>query len=220
MGPKPSAAERSAPETPQAFPEQGASSMIRAARYVALGNEVKEELDYIRKMKPNGPSILKVAEGWYAASQKLQTSMESIDSSWYALDVKWNGDGYDAFEKYMRFNVAKVTEGNRDVLFGVANALIDLYNDAVQGYNEAVQHMGAVLEKVLAIDPEKGQDALSNLLHQFIYNSYARRKSLEAALATKQGKMAALAGQVDQLRRPGEFPQDVIDKNKWTYDPK
>ncbi|GAA2420005.1 hypothetical protein GCM10010191_33980 [Actinomadura vinacea] len=220
MQPKPSAGERSSPETAQAYPEYGASSLVRMAKYVALANEVKEELEYIRKMEPNGKSILKVAEGWYAASNKLQASIEFIDFAWYALDVKWNGDGYDSFEKYMRFNVTKVTEANRDALFSAANQLIDLYNDAVQGYNDAVEHMGAVLEKVSGIDPEKSTDGLSAILVQFVKNSMSRRSSLEKALAAKQGKIAEIAGQVAQIRRPGEFPQDVIDRNKWSYDPK
>jgi uncharacterized protein YukE len=184
-----------------------------------MATEVKQQLDLLREMKPDGESLLAAAEYWYTASGKIQDSVEYLDASWYTLDVNWNGDGYDSFEKYMRFNVSKVADSNRDLLFDIGNAIVDLYNDAVQAYNEAVQQMGTVLEKASGIDIEKSEGALLMLLTQFVNNFIQRRQTLTKALASKQGKITVIAGQVQQFRRPGEFPKDIINKDKWTHDP-
>jgi uncharacterized protein YukE len=190
---------------------------MKLAKQVNMAVQIKSHLDFIEKMKPDGKAILNAAEAWYAASAKYQKSMGSVDAAWYDLGATWDGPGFELYEKYMRFHLAPVTQTNKDVFFNIGNTLVDIYNQAVNGYNDAVQQIGDVVEKASAIDPDKNMDAIETMIHTFAANIVQRKQTLTNTLQAQQGKMAQLAGQLQQIRSPGAFPQGLDDKNKWKH---
>lgn len=210
--------EAHAGDAAEAFPSGAAGQLINIAHKVYMATEVKQQIEVARKLKPNGAAILAVAAKFYTASQKFNDSLDPLNDSYNNLGVYWSGRAFNAFAEYMQ-QVESVTSNNGQTLFDLGNALVDLYNEAVQGYNDAVLEIGTTLEQAMGVDPDKQSAALAQMLITFVKNINQRRQTLEDNLAIKQGKLAAMSGEVQQLRLPGHFPSGATDKKKWNYEP-
>jgi hypothetical protein len=217
-GAKGGSSKTAAAEGLQSFPEGAASELVNAAKLVLQATEVQQQVDVARKLKPNGKAILRVAEKWYTASERLAGSSRVLRSAYKGLDIYWGGPAFDAFSSLMG-DAVDVATHNSDVLFEIGNSIIDLYNTAAESYNAAVLAIGETLQKVSPLDPDKQGEELLNAIKSFIVDMKMRKHNVANDLSVKQGKMAQLHGQILRIQLPDDVPSGVTDKQKWTYSP-
>ncbi|MCO5987465.1 hypothetical protein NE235_15285 [Actinoallomurus spadix] len=203
----------------QQFPSTAASDLINIAGMVFKANEVKEQIEVARKLKPNGAAILDVAQKWYMASERIGSSSKILKSAYKGLDIYWDGDAAEIFFDLMD-DVTGVADGNRETLFEVGNAVVDLYNTAADGYNEAVLAIGSALKDVTPLDPDKQREEVISVLETFMSGMNARRQAIQHSLSAKQAKMVELRGQILQIQGVAPVPAGMTDMRKWEFDPR
>ncbi|MEV5709167.1 hypothetical protein [Actinoallomurus sp. NPDC052274] len=218
-GSKGAGAKAAAAKGIKSFPAGAASDLINIGAMVAQATEVKQATELARKLKPNGPAILGVAQKWYAASERIGGSSRVLNSAYKGLDIYWDGDAFDAFSSLMG-DVTDVASRNSDVLFDIGNNVVDLYNTAAQSYNEAVLAIGETLQKVAPLDPDKQDEEVLHTLTTFVADMKTRKQNLENDLSVKQGKIVQLHGQILRIQAPDDVPSGVTDKRKWKFSPR
>lgn len=228
---KPSLPPLKLPEKPGdavQYPEE-ADKILRSLADKVNKGEVKEKLDYVKKMLGDFGKVQRIADTWAKDSTMNDAKLE-LDQARQDLTGYWQGRAFDAFNTHM-INVSGVHNTNQASILGLGNSLSQCITAIFEAYKSALTLIvGAAADAIslglvggLAIGgiftPNDVASKAIDLLNNFIKNVGGVINGVITAVRGLKDQSVYMTGVATQFQNLPETPSQSSVPGLWEVKP-